>query len=103
PACGALPASSSLPTRRSSDLVALTFADGVVIAGDRRATSGDVIAQRDIEKVFVTDSYSAVGIAGSAGIALQLVRLYTVDLENYEDRKSTRLNSSHVKISYAVF
>ena len=55
-----------------------------MIAGDRRATSGNVIAQRDIEKVFITDSYSAVGIAGAAGIALQMVRLFTVELEHYE-------------------
>ena len=65
-------------------IVALIFAAGVVIAGDRRATAGNMIAQRDIEKVFITDSYSAVGIAGSAGIAVQMVRLYTVELEHYE-------------------
>jgi proteasome beta subunit len=65
-------------------IVALTFADGVLIAGDRRATAGNLIAQRDIEKVFVTDAYSAVGIAGTAGIAVELVRLFTVELEHYE-------------------
>jgi proteasome beta subunit len=83
-------------------IVALTFADGVVIAGDRRATSGNVIAQRDIEKVFITDSHSAVGIAGSAGIATQMVRLFSVELEHYEkiegvplslDGKSNKLAS----------
>jgi proteasome beta subunit len=65
-------------------IVALLFADGVVIAGDRRATSGNVIAQRDIEKVFVTDTYSAAGIAGAAGIGVEMVRLFTVELEHYE-------------------
>jgi proteasome beta subunit len=65
-------------------IVALTFAGGVVVAGDRRATQGNLIAQRDIEKVFVTDAYSAVGIAGVAGIGVELVRLFTVDLEHYE-------------------
>jgi len=65
-------------------IVALTFAEGVVIAGDRRATQGSLIAQRDIEKVFITDAYSAVGIAGAAGIAVQMVRLFSVDLEHYE-------------------
>ncbi len=83
-------------------IVALTFAEGVVIAGDRRATSGNVIAQRDIEKVFITDSHSAVGIAGSAGIATQMVRLFSVELEHYEkiegvplslDGKSNKLAS----------
>ena len=56
----------------ATTIVALRLrASGVVIAGDRRATMGNMIAQRDIEKVFITDSYSAVGIAGSAGIAVR--------------------------------
>jgi proteasome beta subunit len=70
--------------RHGTTIVALTFSGGVLIAGDRRSTMGNVIAQRDIEKVYVTDSYSAVGIAGTAGIAGELVRLFTVDLEHYE-------------------
>jgi proteasome beta subunit len=70
--------------RHGTTIVALTFADGVLIAGDRRATAGNMIAQRDIEKVFITDNYSSVGIAGTAGIAVELVRLFTVDLEHYE-------------------
>ena len=57
-------------------IVAVTFAGGVLIAGDRRATSGNLISQRDMDKVFVTDAYSAVGIAGTAGLALEMVRLY---------------------------
>ncbi|GAB2913648.1 proteasome subunit beta [Rhodococcus aerolatus] len=65
-------------------IVALTYADGVLLAGDRRATMGNLIAQRDIEKVFVTDDHSAVGIAGTAGIAIELVRLFAVELEHYE-------------------
>lgn len=65
-------------------IVALTFGGGVLMAGDRRATMGNLIAQRDIEKVFVTDAYSAVGIAGTAGIAVEIVRLYAVELEHYE-------------------
>ena len=73
-------------------IVALTFAEGVVIAGDRRATQGNLIAQRDIEKVFVTDSYSAVGIAGVAGIGVEMVRLFTVDLEHYEKIEGVTLS-----------
>jgi proteasome beta subunit len=75
---------AGLEIRHGTTIVALTFSGGVLIAGDRRATAGNVIAQRDIEKVFITDSYSAVGIAGTAGIAVELVRLFTVDLEHYE-------------------
>jgi proteasome beta subunit len=65
-------------------IVAVTFDGGVLLAGDRRATSGNLIAQRDMDKVFVTDDYSAVGIAGTAGLAVELVRLYAVELAHYE-------------------
>jgi len=75
---------AGLQVPHGTTIVALTYADGVIIAGDRRATAGNVIAQRDIEKVFITDSHSAIGIAGSAGIALQMVRLFTVELEHYD-------------------
>ena len=65
-------------------IVAATFPGGVVMAGDRRATMGNIIAQRDIEKVFPADEYSAVGIAGTAGLAVELVRLFQTELEHYE-------------------
>ena len=65
-------------------IVAVTHAGGVLMAGDRRATMGNVIAQRDIEKVFPADDYSCVGIAGTAGLAVEMVRLFQVELEHYE-------------------
>lgn len=65
-------------------IVAVAYQGGVLLAGDRRATSGNLIAQRDMEKVYVTDDYSAVGIAGTAGLAVEMVRLYTVELAHYE-------------------
>jgi proteasome beta subunit len=61
------------------------------MAGDRRATAGNLIAQRDIEKVFATDDYSLVGIAGAAGLAVEIVRLYQVELEHYEKIEGTQL------------
>ncbi len=73
-----------LDVPHGTTIVALAYSGGVLIAGDRRATAGSMIAQRDIEKVFVTDSYSAAGIAGAAGMAVELIRLFTVDLEHYE-------------------
>ncbi|WP_300015501.1 proteasome subunit beta [Pseudonocardia sp.] len=85
-------AGAGLDVPHGTTIVALVFDGGVVIAGDRRATSGNVIAQRDIEKVFVTDAYSAVGIAGSAGIALEMVRLFSVELEHYEKIEGTTLS-----------
>lgn len=65
-------------------IVAATFPGGVVMAGDRRATMGNIIAQRDIEKVFPADEFSCVGIAGTAGLAVEMVRLFQVELEHYE-------------------
>ncbi|GAA5103467.1 proteasome subunit beta [Haloechinothrix salitolerans] len=73
-------------------IVALTFDGGVLIAGDRRATAGNVIAARDLEKIFITDEYSAVGIAGTAGIALEIVRLYAVELAHYEKIEGVSLS-----------
>ncbi len=73
-------------------IVALTFPRGVVMAGDRRATMGNYIAQRDIEKVFHADDYSCVGIAGTAGIAIEMVRLFQVELEHYEKIEGTTLS-----------
>jgi proteasome beta subunit len=65
-------------------IVAVSFSGGVVLAGDRRATMGNMIAQRDVEKVFPADDYSAVGIAGTAGIAVELVKLFQLELEHFE-------------------
>src|SRR3954467_2926798 len=73
-------------------IVAVAHAAGVVMAGDRRAPLGNVIAQRDMEKVFQADDYSCVGIAGSAGIAVELVRLFQVQLEHYEKIEGTTLS-----------
>jgi len=70
--------------RHGTTIVAVAFSGGVLIAGDRRATSGNLIAQRDIDKIFITDSYSSVGIAGTAGLAVEMVRLYSVELSHYE-------------------
>ncbi len=88
--------------RHGTTIVAVTCAGGVVVAGDRRATMGNVIAQRDIEKVFPADEFSAIGIAGTAGIAIEMVRLFQVELEHYEklegrvlsmDGKANRLST----------
>ncbi|WP_431681906.1 proteasome subunit beta [Kitasatospora sp. KL5] len=73
-----------LEAPHGTTIVSAVFGGGVVIAGDRRATMGNVIAQRDIEKVFPADEYSAVGIAGTAGLAVEMVRLFQLELEHYE-------------------
>ncbi|MFC5828586.1 proteasome subunit beta [Nonomuraea insulae] len=68
----------------ATTIVAATFAGGVVMAGDRRATSGNIISQRDVEKVFRADDYSCMGIAGTASTGIEMARLYRVELEHYE-------------------
>ncbi|MCR1782834.1 proteasome subunit beta [Nocardioides carbamazepini] len=107
-----LPARRSLPAGspgvtgefapHGTTIVAVTFPGGLVMAGDRRATMGNVIAQRDIQKVFPADEYSVVGIAGTAGLAVEMVRLFQVELEHYEkiegsilslDGKANRLSA----------
>ncbi len=78
------PAAGAADVPHGTTIVAATFADGVVMAGDRRATMGNIIAQRDIEKVFPADEFSCVGIAGAAGLAVEATRLFQVELEHYE-------------------
>jgi proteasome beta subunit len=78
------PGSAAELAPHGTTIVAATFAGGVIMAGDRRATMGNIIAQRDIEKVFPADEYSCVGIAGTAGLAVELVRLFQTELEHYE-------------------
>jgi proteasome beta subunit len=73
-------------------IVAATFSGGVVMTGDRRATMGNIIAQRDIEKVFPADEYSCVGIAGTAGLAVEMVRLFQTELEHYEKIEGSTLS-----------
>ena len=79
-----LSGTGSIDVPHATTIVALATADGIVMAGDRRATMGNIIAQRDIEKVFPADEHSVVGIAGAAGVAVELVRLFQVELEHYE-------------------
>ncbi|RAO46733.1 Proteasome endopeptidase complex [Micromonospora saelicesensis] len=94
-----LPGRRPLPPGMAADLaphattiVAIAAAEGVVMAGDRRATMGNLIAQRDIEKVHPADAYSLVGIAGTAGIGIELMRLFQVELEHYEKIEGAMLS-----------
>ncbi len=94
-----LPGRRPLPPGMAADLaphattiVAISAAGGVVMAGDRRATMGNLIAQRDIEKVHPADAYSLVGIAGTAGIGIELMRLFQVELEHYEKIEGAMLS-----------
>lgn len=94
-----LPGRRPLPPGYTADvaphattIVALACADGVVMAGDRRATMGNLIASRDIEKVHAADEYSLVGIAGTAGVGVELIRLFQVELQHYEKIEGVMLS-----------
>jgi proteasome beta subunit len=94
-----LPGRRSLPpgehaqiAPHATTIIALSYADGVVMAGDRRATMGNLIASRDIEKVHEADPYSLIGIAGTAGIGIELIRLFQVELEHYEKIEGAMLS-----------
>ncbi len=81
-----------LAVPHATTCVALTYADGVVMAGDRRATAGNLISHRSMEKVVEADRYSGVAIAGAAGPAMEMIRLFQLQLEHYEKVEGTTLS-----------
>ena len=78
--------------RHGTTIVAMRYTDGVVMAGDRRATEGFSIAHRGIEKVFPADRHSGVSIAGAAGPAIEMVKLFQLQLEHYEKLNGSALS-----------
>jgi proteasome beta subunit len=85
-------------------IVAVVCRHGVVIAGDRRATAGSMIAKRDVEKVFRSDEFSAVGYAGTGSIGIEFVRLFQVELEHYEkmEGRSLSLDGKANRLAFMV-
>lgn len=78
------PLPDGVPAPHGTTVLGLRFADGIVMAGDRRATSGYSIADAKMRKVFAADDFSAIAIAGAAGQAIELVKLFQLELEHYE-------------------
>lgn len=80
----------------ATTIVALSFGTtndgGVLMAGDRRATVGNRIASAHMEKVYAADDHSLIGVAGAAGIAIDMARLFSVELEHYEKIEGTPLS-----------
>ncbi len=74
----------TLDISHGTTVVAVKFDGGVVIGGDRRATSGNLISHRTMEKVFPADHWSGVAIAGAAGPAIEMVKMFQLQLEHYE-------------------
>lgn len=76
----------------ATTILALTWAEGVIMAGDRRATAGNVIAHRRVRKVYPADEFSAVAISGTAGMAIEMIKLFQTELEHYEKIEGSRLS-----------
>jgi len=91
PAAGG-PGSAPVPVPQGTTVLGLKYADGMVMAGDRRATAGNLIADSKIRKVFAADDYSAIAIAGAAGQAVEIVKLFQLELEHYEKITGDRLS-----------
>jgi proteasome beta subunit len=89
---GAHPTGAAPSVPHGTTVVAMRYADGVVMAGDRRATEGNLIAHRAMEKVFPADRHSAVAIAGAAGPAVEMVKLFQTQLEHYEKVEGVALS-----------
>lgn len=83
---------SGLVVPHATTCVALKYEGGVVMAGDRRATAGNLISHRTMEKVVEADRHSGVAIAGAAGPAMEMVRLFQLQLEHYEKVEGTALS-----------
>lgn len=81
-----------LEVAQGTTVLGLRFADGIVMAGDRRATAGYAIADAKMKKVFAADDFSAIAIAGAAGQAVETVRLFQLELEHYEKLTGDRLS-----------
>ncbi|MCB1258238.1 MAG: proteasome subunit beta [Microthrixaceae bacterium] len=86
------PIDTNLSVAHGTTCVAIRYADGAIMAGDRRATSGNLISHRTIEKVFPADRHSGVAIAGAAGPAVEMVRLFQLQLEHYEKVEGSQLS-----------
>jgi len=84
--------SHPLQVPEATTVIALTWSDGVLMAGDRRATAGNVIAHSRLRKVYAADEHSAVAISGTAGMAVELIRLFQTELEHYEKIEGTGLS-----------
>ena len=85
-------------------VLAMRFADGVLMAGDRLATEGHRVASRDLQKVYPTDAYSLVAIAGAAGPAIEMARMLRIELEHYEkiEGEALELEGKANKLSQMV-
>src|SRR5260370_2188656 len=90
PNAGALSVADQVP--HGTTIIALSYENGTVLAADRRATIGNMISKRDVQKIFPADEFSGIGFAGAMGIGLELTRLFQLELEHYEKLEGRSLS-----------
>src|SRR5262245_32922475 len=86
------PGANTVDPPHGTTVLALRFRDGVIMAGDRQATAGYQVASRRIDKVFKCDDLSGIGIAGAAGPAMEMAKLFQTELEHYEKVEGDNLS-----------
>jgi proteasome beta subunit len=98
------PGDARLRVPEGTTVLALKYADGVIVAGDRLATEGHRVASRDVQKVYATDQYSVIAIAGAAGPAIEMARLMRIELEHYEkiEGEALELDGKANKLSQMI-
>jgi len=89
---GEVPSGFAASVPEGTTVLALVYAGGVIIAGDRRATAGNLISKKDMRKVFPADRYSAIAISGVAGPAMELAKVFALELEHYEKVEGEHLS-----------
>jgi len=99
-----MPGDPRISVPEGTTVLALKYADGVIVAGDRLATEGHRVASRDVQKVYATDQYSVIAIAGAAGPAIEMARLMRIELEHYEkiEGESLELDGKANKLSQMI-
>src|SRR5512145_700920 len=93
-----------LEVPHGTTVLAFKYAEGVIVAGDRLATEGYRVASRDVQKVYATDQYSVIAIAGAAGPAIEMARLMRIELEHYEkiEGEALELDGKANKLSQMI-
>jgi len=77
------PAGGAPVQTQATTVFAFHFAEGVLMAGDRRATAGNVIVTDRVEKIIEVDSTSLLAIAGVPATAFEMARVLQTSFEYY--------------------
>src|SRR5215470_14139112 len=68
---------------RGTTILAMKYRDGVLVAGDRRATAGNMVMYDRTDKVLELDRHSVMAIAGVPATAYEMVRILEHSFKYY--------------------